>query len=76
MDVNERGRDTIASFYYKGERIIRSRVPHGQGDLKGLLPHFVRQQLKLNEDQLREILSCKKGYKDYVEILTEKGCIS
>jgi len=75
MKIKE-GNDTLAYFYYKGELVVRSRVPHRRGELKGNLPHYVRQQLKLNEDQFRDICRCTKEYEDYLEILTQKDLIS
>jgi len=74
MEVRE-GRDTIAKFRYNGEVIVRTRVPHKSGDLKGQLVHFIRQQLRLNETQFQELVSCTLSRKDYEIILKSKGYI-
>ncbi len=36
MQLRE-GRDTIASFYHEGRLIVRTKVPHKRGELKGKL---------------------------------------
>jgi len=72
MEVRE-GRDTIASLFVEGRLIIRTRVPHKRGDLKGTLPHFIRQQMKLNEEEFRLLRQCKLFREDYVDILRRKG---
>jgi len=63
MEVRE-GRDTIAKFRYNGEVIVRTRVPHKSGELKGQLVHFIRQQLRLNETQFQELVNCTLSRKD------------
>jgi len=34
MNIRQ-GRDTIASFYYEERLIVRTKVPHKKGELKG-----------------------------------------
>jgi len=46
------------------------------GELKGRLPHYIRQQLRLNEEQFSKLLKCETGRREYVEILKDKGLIS
>gem|GEM_PF-5440224 len=43
------GRDTLAFFYCAQRLVLWTKVPHGRGELKGRLPHYIRQQLRLNE---------------------------
>jgi hypothetical protein len=74
MEVRE-GRDTIAKFRYSGEVIVRTKVPHKGGELKGKLPDFVRQQLRLNETQFRQFIDCTLYREDYERILKDKGYI-
>jgi len=71
MDVRE-GRDTIAMFRYKGRVVVRTKVPHKRGELKGNLPYLVRQQLRLNERQFKELIDCTLYREDYEIILKEK----
>jgi hypothetical protein len=40
------------------------------------MQHSIRQQLKLNETQLKDAISCKVDRNGYVEILRAKGLIS
>ena len=74
MEIRE-GRDTLAFFRWKGKIILWTKVPHKRGELKGKLPHFVRQQLRLNETQFRDLIACHIWRDEYVEILRGKGII-
>ena len=74
MEIRE-GRDTIAKFRYKGKVIVRTKVPHKRGELKGKLPHFIRQQLRINDKQLRSLIGCTLYRQDYEAMLREKGFI-
>jgi hypothetical protein len=74
MEIRE-GRDTLAFFRCEGQIILWTKVPHKRGELKGKLPDFVRQQLKLNEAQFRELIACPLTRTGYVQILREKGLL-
>ena len=74
MEIRE-GRDTIATFRYNEQAIIRTKVPHKSGELKGNLVHFIRQQMRLNEIQFQKLADCTLYRKDYEEILKDKGYI-
>jgi len=67
------GRDRHSWFEWEGNVITRTRRSHGSGELPH--SHAIRQQLKLNEEQLREFLACKLYRDDYVAILRDKGLI-
>jgi len=69
------GRDTLAFFYCAQRLVLWTKVPHGRGELKGRLPHYIRQQLRLNEEQFSKLLKCETGRSEYVEILKGKGLI-
>lgn len=74
MQIRE-GRDTLA-FVWCGERLVLwTKVPHGRGELKGRLPYYVRQQLKLNEEQFRKLVRCEIRRPEYVQILKDKGVV-
>ena len=75
MEVNF-SRDVIAKFYYEGKFILATKVSHGRGDVKGDIPHFIRQQLKLNEKDFIALKNCPLTREDYVNILKRKGFIS
>jgi hypothetical protein len=74
MEIRE-GRDTLAFFKWEGKIILWSKVPHKRGELKGKLKYFIRQQLKLNENQFKDLQDCKMWRKDYLEILKIKGLL-
>ncbi len=47
----------------------------GSRKLDGDIPHLVRQQMKLNEEQFKNLIDCPLGYDEYVQILKDKGLI-
>jgi len=63
--------DRHAWFEYEGKVIARTRRSHGRGDMPA--SDQIRQQLKLNEEELRQILQCRLYRQDYIEILRRKG---
>lgn len=64
--------DRLAWFEYEGKLIVRTKRSHGSGDLPG---HLIRQQLKLNEGQLADLIGCSFGVEDYISVLKSKGLI-
>lgn len=65
--------DLLAWFEYQGKIITRTRRSKGSGELP--MQHSIRQQMKLNEDQLREAIRCTLKKEDYINILKSKGLI-
>jgi hypothetical protein len=65
--------DRLAWFEHDGRVVVRTRRSEGSGDLP--MQHSIRQQLKLNEQQLREALGCSLTRAEYVEILRVKGLL-
>jgi hypothetical protein len=74
MEIRE-GRDTLAFFRHEGKVILWTKVPHKRGEARGNLPHFVRQQLRLNEAQFRDLIACRIWKEEYIEILRGKGLV-
>ena len=64
--------DRLAWFEHEGKVITRTRRSHGSKDVP---THLVRQQLKLKEHELREILRCKLYRTDYLRILADQGLL-
>ena len=67
------GGDLHAWFEFEGKKITRTRRSRGSGDLP--MQHSIRQQLKLNEEQLRKAVGCHLTRDEYIEILKGKGLI-
>ena len=75
LQLEEReGRDKLAWFVYNGKPITWTKRSHGSGDLP--FQHHIRQQLKLNERQFRQLIGCTLSRDDYIAILQQKGVIS
>jgi hypothetical protein len=40
-----------------------------------MIPHLIRQQMKLNEEQFQDLVDCPLSREDYLQILREKGLL-
>ena len=69
------GRDLHAWLTVNGKVVVRTRRSKKSG---GDLPmsHSIRQQLKLNDRQLREAIRCTLNRDSYMEILRRKGLLA
>ena len=67
------GRDKLAWFVYEGRRVTFTKRSHTRGDLP--FQHHIRQQLKLNEGELRRLLDCHLSRDGYISLLKQKGII-
>ncbi len=74
MVINNTG-DRHAKFYEGGKLILTTMRSFGSGKLDGNIPHKIRQQMKLNEDQFADLIACPLKREGYVEILRKKGLI-
>ena len=67
-------RDKLAWLEYDGKVIIRTKRSHTKGkDLP--FQDVIRQQMKLNEVQLRAAIRCHFSRDDYLQMLRDKGLI-
>jgi hypothetical protein len=58
--------DVLAWFEFEGKIITCTRRSRGSGDLH--MQHSIRQQLKLNEEQLRKAVGCHLTKEDSIKI--------
>lgn len=65
--------DRLAWLEYEGRVILRTKCSHGSGDLP--MQHSIRQQLKLNEAQLRGAIDCSFSLEDYIVHLRQRGVL-
>ncbi len=65
--------DRLAWFEYNGQKVVRTKRSHGNKEQPG---DKIRQQLKLNEQQLAGLISCSVSLEDYIEILKSRGIIA
>lgn len=65
--------DLLAWFEFEGKIIARTRRSKGSGDLP--MQHSIRQQMRLNERELREAIDCVITRDKYIEILRSKGLL-
>lgn len=72
LKVRDSG-DLLAWFEFEGKIITRTRRSKVSGDLP--MQHSIRQQLKLNEKQLREAINCTITRDGYIDILRTKGLL-
>lgn len=72
--VTRNSGDRLAWFEHKGKKILYTRRSYKKGrDLP--FQHSIRQQLKLNEDELKQVIGCQINRDDYVELLKTKGLL-
>lgn len=74
MEVRD-AKDRIAWFVYQGKKVLKTKRSHGRGEIKGNVAYLIRQQLKLSEDQFRELIACPLQRDEYIEILRGKGLL-
>lgn len=67
--------DRLAWFRYDGISYVFTKRSYGKRG--GEVPHsdMIRQQLRLNEKQMRDCIGCTFGYEDYVRHLKDTGVI-
>lgn len=67
-------KDLIAWLEVEGNVVVRTRRSNkSSGDLP--MHHSIRQQMKLNDNQLRRAIRCTLSLDDYIAILRGKGII-
>ena len=67
-------KDLLAWLEVEGKVVVRTRRSRkSSGDLP--MHHSIRQQLWLNENQLREAIKCTLDRDSYIGILREKGIV-
>jgi len=64
--------DRHAWFEHDGKIIARTKRSFGTAELP---TDLIRQQLKLNEDQLGNLVGCQLGRAEYIEILRGRGLL-
>lgn len=75
MVITDTG-DRHAKLYVDGKLIIRTKRSLGSGKLDGNVPHLIRQQMKLSEEQFADLIACPLTRDGYIEILKGKALIS
>jgi hypothetical protein len=65
--------DKLAWLEIDGKIVVRTKRSNGSGELP--MQDVIRQQLKLNETQLRNAIKCILSRPDYIDILKGKGIL-
>jgi hypothetical protein len=66
--------DLLAWFEYDGKVVVRTKRSHTRGsDLP--FQHSIRQQMKLNQQELSQALRCHLDRDGYIELLRRKGIL-
>lgn len=65
--------DRHAWFEHEGKTITRTKRSKKAGDLP--FAHAIRQQLKLTEDELADLVACPLDREGYIAILRKRGLI-
>jgi hypothetical protein len=64
--------DRLAWFVYQGKTVVRTKRSQGNKEQPG---DKIRQQLKMNEQQLAGLIDCTLSLEDYVNILKARKII-
>ena len=75
FEIDREKPDITANLIIDGKVVIHTRRSHGGGPIPGRIPHFIRQQMKLNENQFRDAVNCPLTATGYIEILRAKGIL-
>lgn len=67
--------DLHARLYVDGKLILKTKRSMGSGKLDGNIPHFIRQQMKLNEEEFARAIACPLTRNEYIQILRKKKCL-
>jgi len=63
-------------FTFEGRKILRVHYSHGKGTIPGRVSDKIRSQLKLTQNDLRDLIDCPLSLEDYESILRKKGIIT
>ena len=67
--------DLLAWFEHDGKVIVRTKRSHTPRSRNLPFQHNIRQQMKLNEEELRQALRCDIDRDGYVDLLRRKGVL-
>ncbi len=70
MEIVKRKHIT-AKFKVEGKVILTTGRSHGTRMLDGTIPHKIRGQMKLNQQQFNDLIQCPLDRSRYINILTE-----
>ena len=56
-----------------GEKILRVHYSFGKGNIPSKITEKIRGQLKLNQQNFKDLIECPLTKEDYLEIIKEKG---
>ena len=62
-------------FTFEGKKILRVHFSHGKGDVPGKVSDKIRSQLRLSQNDFRDLINCPLSLHDYTAILKKKGLI-
>ena len=65
----------LAWFEHEGKVVVRTKRSHTPRSRDLPAQHSIRQQMKLNDEEFREALSCSIDRDGYVDLLRRKGFI-
>jgi len=67
--------DRRAQLWVDGKLILTTKRSYGSGKLDGNIPHLIRQQMRLNQEQFDDLIACPLKREGYIAILRAKGLL-
>jgi hypothetical protein len=65
----------IAWFTFEGQKVLKTRISFGKGDIPSKVTHKLRGQLKLSQADFIALRDCPLDRDGYIAILKEKGLL-
>ena len=61
---------------FEGKKILRVHYSHGRGSIPGRVSDKIRSQLKLTQQDFKNLIDCPLSRENYEAILKKKGIIA
>jgi len=75
FSIDDKGKHVKARLWVNKKLVVSTRRSHGAKATDGLLPQFIRQQMRLNEGQFADALNCPMDRPAYFDLLKKKGLL-
>jgi hypothetical protein len=74
LELEVRSTDHIYGWLViKGKKILRVHYSFGKGNIPAKISEKIRSQLKLDQNNFKDLIKCPLSRGDYIKIIKEKG---
>jgi hypothetical protein len=61
----------VAQLWLDGKMMVKTKRSHGSGKIDGQVPHWIRNQMMLNESQFADAIRCPLTKEQYHKIVRD-----